>query len=146
MDFSYISAPTRVVSLNLWKAVVYAALVAAGVNSLIYLGGTRLGLIPADFIYKRNGELAVIGLREVAFATVMTIIVAGIIYWLLGFTRKPALIFTGMVIAAFLITLFPVFELSQASVNYKLALGLMHLVGAVTTWYFFIKDATQPRF
>ncbi len=117
---------------SLWKGVVLSALVAAMINSSIYLLVDSFDWIPRDVRFPDESGNP-ITLIPIIAATVLGAIGAGMLFSLLGkIASRPLTLFKWIAIGALLFSFTNPFFIPGAPTSMIWSLNLMHLVaGAI---------------
>lgn len=120
-----------------------AILTAVLVNLALFFLFSALGVLDSSILLPQsNTPLTALPVILASFAP---LVVGTLVFWLLvRFTRNPVAIFTGVAVVFGLLSLGGPLSMTTLPLGYRLVLGLMHVVAAVSLVWFLRKTATAP--
>ncbi len=130
----------KINSSSLLKVAPLAAVVAAGINAVLYFIGDAIGLMdPSVGIPGPDGSLQPITLAPIIMSSVIpTLIAAGVLALLNRFTANPLRIYGIVTIVIFIVTLAnPFLGIPNLPLGMGIWLDVMHAVVAGVAWYAF---------
>lgn len=119
---------------TIWRNGLLAAVVAAGINALLYFAGAALGGFPPDVLTRMGTPVTV---APVVFMSVVLILLGTGVYVLLcRFVANPKRWFTILAVAILVVMAYSPFTLPDAPLLMIVLLEIMHLVAGGAAIYF----------
>ena len=120
----------------LFIAALKAGAVAAFVNTVLFLVGSAIHLLPASVLLPNVNQP--LRLQAVIVSSLFPPFIAALlVYFLLKYTLKPKLIFNTIAALLFVLSFILPFGIQQVPIGMAMLLNLMHVVVAANIIIFF---------